>query len=398
VADPYVPGLAVARSVYDQGIAPLAQKVQGFLKGTAGLPGTVKDYALETIQSEGGPTTKVMADLLALGQGMSQGFQDNPLRAVAEMYPPVGLGSDLFEMGNLLTLAEQAEEAGDLEKAQTLRELANTIVLMGMVPGGPPAKKTIEQKLKEMTEKRQKLIEETGLPYVPSNKPDLGEGKRIDLNEPELDLLERERRLQQAQAVPRGQLSPPPEGTKRFYNAGTLDRDPSGRLEPHVSDWVTEVAEGTGYTMEGAPLTDITSDLVYMSDDPSWITSIVSRKLGKNNADVTLEDIRNHGRLNIIDAPIEDADIFKMGEFEEGTLKDLSGKELQFYETPFYSEGDVSGAGRMVDVPVGPEPGDFISNQPQEVKYSLTGDELIDFLTTYDPNLIKKAAGGIVTL
>ena len=174
MADPYV-----ARSVYDQGIAPFAKKVQGFLKGTAGLPGTVKDYVVETIQSEGGPTTKVMADLLALGQGMSQGFQDNPLRAVAEMYPPVGLGSDLFEMGNLLTLAEQAEEAGDLEKAQTLRELSNTVFLMGVVPGGPPSKNIIDQKLKDMAKKRQKLTEETGLPYVPSNKPDLGEGKRI---------------------------------------------------------------------------------------------------------------------------------------------------------------------------------------------------------------------------
>ena len=52
-------------------------------------------------------------------------------------------------------------------------------------------------------------------------------------------------------------------------------------------------------------------------------------------------------------------------------------------------------------MPVGPEPGDFISNQPQKVTYSLTGDELIDFLTTHDPNLISqinKAAGGIVTL
>ena len=179
MADPYVPGLTVARSVYDQGIAPFAKKVQGFLKGTAGLPGTVKDYAVETIQSEGGPTTKVMADLLTLGQGMSQGFQDNPLRFMAEMNPLVGGASDLFETNQLLNLAENAEEAGDLEKAQTLRELANTIVLMGIVPGGPPAKKTIEQKLKEITEKRQKLTEETGLPYVPSNKPDLGEGKPI---------------------------------------------------------------------------------------------------------------------------------------------------------------------------------------------------------------------------
>ena len=397
---PYAPGISAARSVWDEGIAPLAEKVQGFLKGTAGLPGAVKDYAVEAGQSELGLTTQLGVDAFKLLHALREGIKEDPLRAIAEMYPPVGAASDLFETNQLLDMAQNAEEAGDLEKAQTLRELANTIVLMGIIPGGPPAKRTIDQKLKEMAEKRRKLKEETGLPYVPSKDAPLPEGRRIDAYEPELDVLERQRRLEQA--APRGQLPPPPEGTKRFYNAGTLDRDPSGWLEPHVSDWITEVAEGTGYTMEGAPLTDITSDLIYLSDDPSWITSIVSRKLGKNNVDVTLEDIRNHGRLNIIDSPIEDADIFRMGEWEEGTLRDLSGKELQFHETPFYSEGDVfSGEGRMVDVPVGPEPGDFISNRPQEVKYSLTGDELIDFLTTHDPNLINqinKAAGGIVTL
>ena len=47
---PYVPGYMAARSVWDQGIAPLAEKVQGFLKGTAGLPGAVKDYAVEPVK------------------------------------------------------------------------------------------------------------------------------------------------------------------------------------------------------------------------------------------------------------------------------------------------------------------------------------------------------------
>lgn len=135
MADPYVPGLAAARSVYDQGIAPLAQKVQGFLKGTAGLPGTVKDYALETIQSEGGPTTKVMADLLTLGQGMRQGLQDDPLRFMAEMNPLVGAASGAFESNQLMNQAEQAEQAGDLEKAQKLREIGATIGLLSIIPG-----------------------------------------------------------------------------------------------------------------------------------------------------------------------------------------------------------------------------------------------------------------------
>ena len=205
---PYAPGINAARSVWDQGIAPLAEKVQGFLKGTAGLPGAVKDYAVEAGQSEAGPTTKVIADLLTLGHGMREGIRENPLRAMAEMNPLVGGASDLFETNQLLDMAQNAEESGDLEKAQTLRELANTIVLMGIVPGGPPAKRTIEQKLKDMEEKRRKLKEETGLPYVPNKKPPPPEGQRIDVNEPELDRIERQRRLEQAQAAPELDLSP----------------------------------------------------------------------------------------------------------------------------------------------------------------------------------------------
>ena len=184
------------------------------------------------------------------------------------------------------------------------------------------------------------------------------------------------------------------EGTKRLYNAGTLDRDPSGWLVPHVSDWVREVAEGTGYTQDGGDLADITADLVYMSDDPGgWVDSIVSRKLGKGNADITIDDIRNHGRLSVIDAPIDDDEIFRVGDWDEsqGKLTDLSGGQREFYDTPFYSEGDVySGEGRMVDMPVGPEPSDFISNQVQEITHTLTGDDLIDFLNEHQAEKMAK--------
>ena len=195
---PYVPGYMAARSVWDQGIAPLAGKVQGFLKGTAGLPGAVKDYAVEAGQSESGLTTQLGVDAFKLLHAMREGIKEDPLRAIAEMYPPVGAASDLFETNQLLDMAQNAEEAGDLEKAQTLRELANTIVLMGIIPGGPPAKRTIDQKLKEMAEKRRKLKEETGLPYVPNKDAPLPEGRRGDPYDPELDVLESQKRIEEA--------------------------------------------------------------------------------------------------------------------------------------------------------------------------------------------------------
>jgi len=236
---PYVPGYMAARSVWDQGIAPLAEKVQGFLKGTAGLPGAVKDYAVEAGQSEVGLTTQLGVDAFKLLHAMREGIKEDPLRAIAEMYPPVGAASDLFETNQLLDMAQNAEEAGDLEKAQTLRELANTIVLMGIIPGGPPAKRTIDQKLKEMAEKRRKLKEETGLPYVPSKDAPLPEGRRGDPYDPELDVLERQRRLEQA--APELDLTPQARAARATEQGyvhdvyhGTLDE--FSEFDPYQGD------------------------------------------------------------------------------------------------------------------------------------------------------------------
>lgn len=194
---PYAPGVNAARSIWDEGIAPLAEKVQGFLKGTAGLPGTVKDYGIETLQSDLPPAIQVGVDAFKLANSMREGIKEDPLRAIAEINPFVGGASDLFETNKLLNMAQNAEESGDSEKAQTLRELANTIMLMGIIPGAPPAKRTIAQKLKDMEEKRRKLTEETGLPYVPNKKPPPAEGRRIDVNDPELDRIDRQKKFEQ---------------------------------------------------------------------------------------------------------------------------------------------------------------------------------------------------------
>ena len=264
------------RHIWDQGIAPLAKGVQGFLKGTAGLPGAVKDYAAETLKS-GHPSTKVMAEILNLAHGMREGIKEDPLRAMAEMYPPVGFGSDVFETGRLLKQAQNAEESGELEKAQTLRELANTIVLMGMVPGGPPAKKTIEQKLKDMEEKRRKLKEETGLPYVPNKEPPLPEGRRIDLNEAELDLLERERRLQQAVTVPK-------------YEGMRDEAVEALRRKGIMSQREFEKAEWDSFDKTGNWDSMPEPEAVYIIEDSGSNSSYVTIKKPKNYAEEGMGD------------------------------------------------------------------------------------------------------------
>ena len=172
------------------------------------------------------------------------------------------------------------------------------------------------------------------------------------------------------------------EGRRRLYNAGTIDRDPQGYLEPHTSDWVKEVAEGSGY--EGN-IEDITSDLVYMSEKPDWVTSIIARDIGKDMADVTLDDVRRYGRLNIIDAEIDADEIFQIGDYSQTRkIKDIAGNERNLWDTSLYDDE------RFADIPIGPEPEDFISNESQKITYTLTGDDLVDFLNENQPDMMQR--------
>ena len=190
----------------------------------------------------------------------------------------------------------------------------------------------------------------------------------------------------EARMQPRMLIPDAEEGRRRLYNAGTIGRDPQGYLEPHTSDWVKEVAEGSGY--EGN-IEDITSDLVYMSEKPDWVTSIIARDIGKDMADVTLDDVRRYGRLNIIDAEIDADEIFQIGDYQATRkIKDIAGNERNLWDTSLYDDE------RFADIPIGPEPEDFISNESQEITYTLTGDDLVDFLNQNQPDMMQRLKDG----
>jgi hypothetical protein len=168
-------------------------------------------------------------------------------------------------------------------------------------------------------------------------------------------------------------LPPPEQGRVRLFNAGTLDRDPGKYLEPHVSDWVNEVAAGAG---DFDDLSEITKPLIYLSDEPAkWLPMIVGRKIGKHPTEVTLDDIRQHGRLNVVDADPEYDTIYKVGDFSsDEKVTRLDGERVKWWETDLYDSEDFR------DMPVGPEPNDFISRDAAEISQSLTGNDLVEFM------------------
>jgi hypothetical protein len=75
-------------------------------------------------------------DYKTLLGGMGGAMAEDPVMSAVEMNPVAGAGLALMDSDSLITQALQAEEAGDLEKASTLRQLA-AITLMSVLPGVP---------------------------------------------------------------------------------------------------------------------------------------------------------------------------------------------------------------------------------------------------------------------
>jgi len=209
VADytPYAPGINAARSVWDQGIAPLAKRAQAYLKGAAEIPATVAEYVSESTPRSGPMGTPNFLDLALGGLKIGNEAQsvagemvkyavENPGETVMDMAPWVGGGRALMDADNLIMEAQQAEEAGDFEKASTLRQLA-TVSLASIIPGIPSVKAGIKSsKLTDAektaaTMKRIKDRIDRQTPGETTVRSDIGEGTRGYAQESPADTAQR---------------------------------------------------------------------------------------------------------------------------------------------------------------------------------------------------------------
>ena len=207
---PYAPGISAARSVWDQGIVPLAEKAQDYFKGLAEIPPTVGEYVSESVPDTGmGISTdllfalaKMRGDAQSMAGEMGEYAKENPLEMALSMAPWSGSAIGVMDAENLMTQARVAEEAGDEEKASTLRQLAVTSFLTS-APGVPRIVKKgggdeVLDSLEQANKNRARRIEETGEGFVPSKDAPLPEGRRGDAYEPELDRIERQKRIEEA--------------------------------------------------------------------------------------------------------------------------------------------------------------------------------------------------------
>jgi hypothetical protein len=169
---------------------------------------------------------------------------------------------------------------------------------------------------------------------------------------------------------------------KFIYHSGTVDdvNNMKWGLEPQHGDWIRELANHAG-DIEPEELLEQSTPLVWMSDKPSWVAMKVARKLKKHPNDITDDEIRQHGHVAMVPRKGEHAEhIWHVGEEgldngEYSPVTNLKGETKKAGWTDLY-QNDWSGN----KSPFGVERNEYVSAQPVEPMFHLTGQDLVDFL------------------
>ena len=163
-------------------------------------------------------------------------------------------------------------------------------------------------------------------------------------------------------------------------------------VEPQYGPWAREIAEGA---TEDPRFLDEMPMAAWWSEQPDWVKMKTARAAGKSVNDVTVDDIRKYGHLSIADADEYADTVYRIPEegidYEGSQVSDLTGEEMPLYATDLYEFGD-DNVGRY---PFGIERNELVTRETIEPKYSLTGQDLIDFLRDYDTTAanVSKSAG-----
>lgn len=169
-------------------------------------------------------------------------------------------------------------------------------------------------------------------------------------------------------------------------------------VEPQYGPWVKEIAAGA--TDDPSFLDDMPM-AAWWSEQPDWVKIKTARAAGKSVNNVTVDDIRKYGHLSIADADEYADTVYIIPEegidYEGSEVFNLSGERMPIYATDLYEYGD-DGVGRY---PFGIERNELVTRESVEPKYSLTGQELVDFLEQYDGDTLSANASkplGILVL
>jgi hypothetical protein len=112
--------------------AAVGRPITTMLRGAAEIPSTVGDYFAEKAQQPD-PSQRIAEDIATFGGHMWEGIKRDPFGAVLDVLPVVGEIRSGMDAADLTGKAEEAEIAGDFDKARTFRQLA-AVAVAGAAP------------------------------------------------------------------------------------------------------------------------------------------------------------------------------------------------------------------------------------------------------------------------
>ena len=181
-------------------MAETFDKAKAYAQAVPEMVGTVGEYVSDAIPRNGPfglPSSNDLVAALArmgidarnLMGGMAEAAAEDPAMTALEMNPVAGAGLALMDSDNLISQALQAEEAGDTDKASTLRQLA-AVTLISALPGVPgvtklarkaktPKQLAEDMKLQESMARAEKTIKNPNKKVTP-DRPVPPEPRRFD--------------------------------------------------------------------------------------------------------------------------------------------------------------------------------------------------------------------------
>jgi len=108
-------------------------QAQSVLRGLSEIPGTVANYATETIQGDE-PLKTFSQDVGTVGRAMYEGVKEDPKGFMLDMIPVIGEARSAMDAEEMSAKALEAEAAGDTQAAKMYREFA-ALAGMGAIPG-----------------------------------------------------------------------------------------------------------------------------------------------------------------------------------------------------------------------------------------------------------------------
>jgi hypothetical protein len=182
-------------------------------------------------------------------------------------------------------------------------------------------------------------------------------------------------------------------GGRAVFHSGTADAAEAIHkygVEPQHGPWVQEVLAGaTDDDAHAREIIENSPAAAWWADAPDWVEAKVRRATGRH--EVTDDDIRQFGHLAIADPEDYATEMFRIGDegLDNGPyswVTDLSGERRRFYDTPL-----VDGQ----NYPFGIERNEIVTGEAVEPQFSLTGDELVEFMGKYRNPGGQNALSGI---